>query len=607
MSEAINERDNNAASVSGWESLLARPPIMQKAPEHKVAEGDDSATGVVQPSTAPQKNDGDYSSWMRPSFGQTSNHAIFAPERDENRAPISAGHAEKDNRSIWAGMHRPMPQKPESAAKAPEKIPLEPQINQSAVASAEDINQLLEYPRFGEFAFEGLSKETREKLDVEFASIEEDERKDYANPYKLERRHTRDEYDRFRQEVTDSAIRQELSGLDATTLSKLKEELEEIDYDEKRGWRGHTKEDFDHFRQEAIVNALRETEHQAGKQEIPAEPNAEPPAIEESEPLPWLRPTPAEPKRLSKAPKNKGTETKGAGVETGTKAKPEPETNTNAKETETSAAETETKAEAEAKTETNAETDEAKKAAEMAAIKAELDEIDKELARNSDEMLKYEPLSAVRVEYNPIGREDLARDLAKIDLERKIAESSFIKRLWMGKKFRRRFIGMRSEEWLRASMMHDGVDYGIKTIAENYGQATKNLASRMAHQNIRPGEYSPSGTESEATKATINAIGEYAIAMRDETDTKENLKHRLSEELQRIAGASVPVTEHNYLDVADQVADLVKHDVSLDRALAKINFYNFRLANERKKDGHYDMGSIFGRIDAWGVDEEEAA
>ena len=61
--------------------------------------------------------------------------------------------------------------------------------------------ELSEYQWFNEFSTDDVSDEIKQGLRDEIASINEDEQKDYANPHQISRKHTREEYDRFRQEA----------------------------------------------------------------------------------------------------------------------------------------------------------------------------------------------------------------------------------------------------------------------------------------------------------------------------------------------------------------------------------------------------------------------
>lgn len=76
-----------------------------------------------------------------------------------------------------------------------------------ATPAGDGWNELSEYPWFNEFITEGVSDEVRQGLKDEIASINEDEQRDYANPHQISRKHTKEEYDRFRQEATAKVLR----------------------------------------------------------------------------------------------------------------------------------------------------------------------------------------------------------------------------------------------------------------------------------------------------------------------------------------------------------------------------------------------------------------
>ena len=65
---------------------------------------------------------------------------------------------------------------------------------------------LMNYPKFGELASENLSDATKQKLHDELASIDEDEAKDYSNPNQIGNRHTKEEYNQFRQNAIAKAF-----------------------------------------------------------------------------------------------------------------------------------------------------------------------------------------------------------------------------------------------------------------------------------------------------------------------------------------------------------------------------------------------------------------
>ena len=140
----------------------------------------------------------------------------------------------------------------------------------------------MNYPKFGELASENLSDATKQKLHDELASIDEDEAKDYSNPNQIENRHTREEYEKFRQDAIQNATEYDVSRLDQQTVSWLRNELASIDEDEAKDYSNpnqignrHTKEEYNQFRQNAIAKAFDKAKTPEPAPEPAPQPNVD--------------------------------------------------------------------------------------------------------------------------------------------------------------------------------------------------------------------------------------------------------------------------------------------------------------------------------------------
>lgn len=146
----------------------------------------------------------------------------------------------------------------------------EPYFLREAPAEPNEWESLANYTKeqnMNDVVAQNLSQEAKEKLETKIAEIDDTENKDYANEYAINRKHTHEEYDRFRQEATDTAISEEISKLSAKQIANLRDLLAEIDEAENKDYANgyainhkHTHEEYDRFRQEAINNAIKNSE-----------------------------------------------------------------------------------------------------------------------------------------------------------------------------------------------------------------------------------------------------------------------------------------------------------------------------------------------------------
>ena len=120
-----------------------------------------------------------------------------------------------------------------------------------------------------------LDAKTKSELDATLAQIDEDEAKDYANEYKISHNHTEEEYARFRKEAIDSAVAKKLAELSPEEQAELDAKLAQIDEDEAKDYangfkirQNHSREEYDRYRQEAIANAIAtlEATHVTGEE-----------------------------------------------------------------------------------------------------------------------------------------------------------------------------------------------------------------------------------------------------------------------------------------------------------------------------------------------------
>jgi hypothetical protein len=116
-------------------------------------------------------------------------------------------------------------------------------------------------------AIDGLNvtDETRNWLEGELAQIDWDERQDYEDPHKISHKHTKEEYERFRKEAVREAVKKDMRKLSKQARQRIKDETAQINEDEKKDYENpykithkHTRDEYRKYRRDVIAKALLE-------------------------------------------------------------------------------------------------------------------------------------------------------------------------------------------------------------------------------------------------------------------------------------------------------------------------------------------------------------
>ena len=498
-----------------------------------------------------------------------------------------------------------------------------------ATPAGDGWNELSEYPWFNEFITEGVSDEVRQGLKDEIASINEDEQRDYANPHQISRKHTKEEYDRFRQEATAKVLRKvepepsveepasvpvpedlQQSKLREKEISKLllnengtrrkdyelsangdRELKVENDIDDwnrelnEKVRRGEISKEEAYRQQDERLEAaiseidkIRNEEYERQRQEKMKDLSSAPAPILEPTPKPAPTPAPAE---SAPAPNR------------------DPSLDSNDKKPNDSEIDDE-------------------KAKRVEELKRQLEENEKRLAADKKEMdeamkeLEKIHLPVVVNMMDEVNATDLAWNLAEQDLQKEIENAGKVGRFLKGKLLRKRYLKRYIDEYI-GSYKNGKLGYksvgesgrSIYQVADDYNHASLELAYDLAARTSQDNVSSEGSENIEIAEADskknadiIKNVMDYCMARRNLKDDESSyeLEKNLREKLSAIVKTEDRWLLSEYIKNADQAYRLLELGIPIEQVTERFKTYNARIIDTRPESERFDINQIFARI-----------
>lgn len=521
-----------------------------------------------------------------------------------------------------------------------------------ATPAGDGWNELSEYPWFNEFITEGVSDEVRQGLKDEIASINEDEQRDYANPHQISRKHTKEEYDRFRQEATAKVLRKvepepsveepapvpvpedlQQSKLREEEISKLllnedgtrKKEYEssasgdqelkvengiddwnkELNEKVRRG--EISKEEAYRQQDERLeaaiseIDKIRNEEYERQRQEKMKDLSSVFQQIlvnkkeSENHPAP-VEPISAPAPILEPTPKPAPTP---APAESAPTPNRDQSLDSNDKKPNDSEIDDE-------------------KAKRVEELKRQLEENEKRLAADKKEMdeamkeLEKIHLPVVVNMMDEVNATDLAWNLAEQDLQKEIENAGKVGRFLKGKLFRKRYLKRYIDEYI-GSYKNGKLGYksvgesgrSIYQVADDYNHASLELAYDLAARTSQDNVSSEGSENIEIAEADskknadiIKNVMDYCTARRNLKDDESSyeLEKNLREKLSAIVKTEDRWLLSEYIKNADQAYRLLELGIPIEQVTERFKTYNARIIDTRPESERFDINQIFARI-----------
>ena len=244
----------------------------------------------------------------------------------------------------------------------------------------------------------------------------------------------------------------------------------------------------------------------------------------------------------------------------------------------------------------------AKLEAEEAKLNAELgdEEPAGEPAEGPTEDPKAPKLVAINADFTK-DKDELARDLAEIDLNDEIAKSKFLKKLWKGTLFKKYYHQKYTREYNEGKRTQniDGEELNVYQIIDR----RKEGAIERFVLSVTEGEESyihkKAGedlveADAETTAKLKAAIEKFASAPEDADEEKlkrefENDVGRLKAEARdkgrKVEGSFID----NYLTVAIQAREYARQHIAMDRVVEGFKVYNAKVRDGVRTEAHRDL------------------
>ena len=489
-------------------------------------------------------------------------------------------------------------------------------------------DSLLSQQSFKDFSAKHLAEDTKNSLEADFAQINEDEQKDYANPHAIKRNHTREEYDKFRQEKTNQAIEHDLSRLDAKTLADLRADFAQINEDEQKDYanphsldHSHTKEEYDKFREDIIAKAFRKI---GQKVELAATRQPDTPqVIEANDDTHSQALTAAHERAISDAHDKAIAKAEAEAIaraEAKSKQKAEVIARQQAKQAESTSSqkvEPTPRRQAEAKPSPKFTTAEELNQ-EIARVRAEIASKKHEI----EEIKHARTLVAINADFTH-DKEELARDYAEQELNAETAESNFIKRLWKGDLFKKYYWKKYEKEILegKRQIFVNGEATNLEAIIQKRSKdAIKRFVmgvmddpetSHFVHRDIgdQDGERLTAADEETTSRIkhlirkSIESGLQAGLVDKDFTDKfKEGFKRYEAEARDKKESPSLIHSLNNYAEVATVAYELARQHQSIDTIMEGFKVYNAEVRSNQRTKAHRDnLDKLIDKIESSSV------
>ena len=252
--------------------------------------------------------------------------------------------------------------------------------------------------------------------------------------------------------------------------------------------------------------------------------------------------------------------------------------------------------------ELGAELDDEELDAKIAQLESEEAKLNAELGDEvSGEIVPESPkLVAINADFTK-DKEELARDLAEIDLNGEIAKSKFIKKLWKGTLFKKYYHEKYAKEYREGKRTRniDGEELNVYQIINR----RKEGAIERFILSVVEGEegyiHKKAGedlveADAETTAKLKVAIEKFASAPEDADE--EQLKREFENDVGRLKaeardkGHKIEDTFiDNYLEVAIQAREYVKQHIAMDRVMEGFKVYNAKVRDGVRTEAHRDL------------------
>lgn len=431
------------------------------------------------------------------------------------------------------------------------------------------------------FSSNMLSPEARAQLDAEIAQIDEDEHKDFNNDFKINHKHTKEEYNNFRQQAISEAIAKDISKLSEKEIAELNAVLLQIDEDERKDYDNdfkishkHTKDEYTKFRQSAIASAIEKANASAAE---------------------------SGQSQTEQSEQDQSQQAESSQTESG---QPQQTENDQAQQSEQTQAIQKEKAQA-----VEEEQNQAEQAEKNQEAKKELEEYEKirdrieaeKRRRQQQQELANEPLVAINADFTHDKRE-LAHDFAEQELNEELSHAGFIKKIWKGTLFKKYFQKKYEREIYEGSreFTHNGERVDIDDVI---GDRSESAISRFVlgvteeYQgaiHTKAGE-KVSEADARTTEVVREAIEWFATAQVPEGGSMSDLMTEFGNRVRSLQAEGKdqdqPLNDNlinNYYDVAVQARERVEHGIAIDRVMENFRIYNADVRNNIRTQAHRD-------------------
>lgn len=222
------------------------------------------------------------------------------------------------------------------------------------------------------------------------------------------------------------------------------------------------------------------------------------------------------------------------------------------------------------------------------------EEIEAEIAKLENEL---HPLIVIDADVTH-DKNELAEDLAEIDLNEEVANGKFLKRLWKGTLFKKYYHKKYTNEYLSGERTKN-IDDEELTVYDLINRRKEGAIERFimsvvededAYVHKKAGE-SLKEADEETTAAIKTAIEYFALAPEDADE--EDLERELENDLNRIKAEARDAKKGdyfvgNYLEVAKQARKCALQHIAMDRVMEGFKVYNAEVRDGVRTEAHRD-------------------